>query len=183
MKCIRRCYINLDERKGRSRWKKYPACHLSCQRLHISLTVVSSLSSSASTGPLPFLLVFFFFLLFHFTEVFPLMNVHYFGIVSLFSSERGHGSHQVKQMGASWAEPGEHAVQWAMGVCWGRRSRPCQHQCGVSQRWQAGLLAHPQILTGALQHPHSTPAHTYTYAISSSQTHTHTLCDFCYSIP
>lgn len=161
MKCIRRCYINLAERKGSSRWKKYPACHLSCQRLHISLTVVSSLSSSASAGPLLLLFsVFFPPSLFHSTW----FSSHECALLwyrSSLSSERGHGSHQVKQMGASWAEPGEHAVQWAMGVCWGRRSRPRQHHCGVSQRWQAGLLAHPQILTGALHHTHCTQTHTH----------------------
>lgn len=174
MKCIRRCYINLAERKGRSRWKKHPACHLSCQRLHISLTVVSSLSSSASAGLLPLLFCCFFF--FHcFTPPgFPLMNVHYFGIVPLFSVKEAMAPIRLNRWGLPElnVESMQCSEPWvfAGGDVTGFANTSVE---SVNDGKQASWHIHKYLQVPCTTHPaHCT--HTHTRMLFLTHTHTHT---------
>lgn len=170
MKCIRRCYINLAERKGRSRWKKYPACHLSCQRLHISLTVVSSLSGSASAGPLPLLFCGVFFHCFT-PPGLPLMNVHYFDIVPLFPVREAMAPIRLNRWGLPELslESMQCSEPWvfAGGDVAGLANTTVE---SVNDGKQASWHIH-KYLQVPWPAPHTAHKHTPPYAICSSHTH------------
>lgn len=64
----------------------------------------------------------------------------------------GHGSSEDEPLGHTRGEHRHHADQWALGVCWRRHRWFGEHLCGVSERWQTGLLAYPQIYTGTFSY-------------------------------